>query len=106
MFKSIFVALILTAFASPGFAQSTPRVDKRQDQQDQLIDKGAASGQLNKKEIKRLEKGQTHVQKMETKAMADGKVTKHEQRRLEHAQDVQEKHIARESKDKQKTKKQ
>ena len=104
MHKSIIAALVIAAFTSPGIAlaQSTPRVDKRQENQDKRIDKGVASGQLNQKEAARLEKGQVHVQKMESKAMSDGKVTKHEKRRIEHAQDQQNKRITRERHDKQK----
>lgn len=104
MTKSIVAALVIAALASPAFAQSTPRIDKRQQLQDKRIDKGVASGQLNQKEAARLEKGQVHVQKMEQKAMSDGKVTNQEKRRIEHAQDQQNKRITRERHDKQKAK--
>lgn len=106
MQKRIVIALTLAALAWPGFvvAQSTPRIDKRQENQDKRIDKGVASGQLNQKEAARLEKGQAHVQKMEDKALSDGKVTRREKRRIEHAQDQQNKRIVRERRDKQKSK--
>lgn len=105
MHKSIVISLTIAALTSPGFAlaQSTPRVDKRQENQDRRIDKGVASGQLDQKEAARLEKGQARVQKQEDKALSDGKVTKREKRRLEHAQDQQSKRITRERRDKQKT---
>lgn len=73
----LITAAVLTALALPAFAQttSTPRIDQRQQNQQQRIDQGVQSGQLNQKEAARLEKGQARVQKMEDKAVADGKVT-------------------------------
>ena len=103
--------LAITGFAVaslilPGLvaAQSTPRIDQRQENQEKRIDKGVAAGKLNQKEAARLEKGQEHVQKVEDRAMKDGKVTKREKRRIEHTQDVQSKHIARQTHDKQNAK--
>lgn len=94
-------SLILPGLVS---AQSTPRIDQRQENQEKRIDKGVESGKLNQKEAARLEKGQEHVQKMEDRAMKDGKVTKREKRRIEHTQDVQSTRIARQKHDKQKAK--
>jgi uncharacterized membrane protein YebE (DUF533 family) len=101
-----YAIVALAALALPVWAQttSTPRIDKRQENQDQRIDKGAQSGQLNEKEAARLEKGQARVQKMEDKAAADGKVSPKERRRIEHAQDQQSRRIQRERHDKQTTK--
>jgi hypothetical protein len=106
MFRPIITAVAIAALVLPGFAlaQSTPRIDKRQENQDARIDKGVEKGQLNQKEAARLEKGQEHVQKMEDKALSDGKVTKGEKRRIEHAQDVRSKRIARQKHDNQKAK--
>ena len=100
-------AAVLAALSFPVFAQttSTPRIDQRQQNQEQRIDKGVQSGQLNQKEAARLEKGQARVQKMETKAVADGKVTAKERRKIERAQDKQSRKIAREKHDKQTAKK-
>jgi hypothetical protein len=99
----LITAAVLTALALPAFAQttSTPRVDQRQQNQQQRIDQGVQSGQLNQKEAARLDKGQARVQKMEDKAVADGKVTAKERRKLERAQDKQSRKIAREKHDKQ-----
>ena len=108
MHKSIIAAVVIAAFALPGFAlaqtTSTPRIDKRQENQEKRIDQGVKSGALNKKEAARLEKGQERVQKMEDKAMADGKVTKKEKVVIEKAQDKQSKRIARQKHDQQKAK--
>ena len=96
-------AAVIAAFAFPALAQtaSTPRIDKRQQNQQQRIDKGVQSGQLTQKEAARLEKGEARVQKMEDKAVADGKVTRKEKKHIEHAQDQQGKKIYREKHDKQ-----
>jgi hypothetical protein len=109
--NNIMSKLAITGFAVASLilpvwvaAQSTPRIDQRQENQEKRIDKGVDSGKLNQKEAARLEKGQKHVQKMEDRAMKDGKVTKQEKRRIEHTQDVQSKKIARETQDKQKAK--
>lgn len=108
MNKPIIAAIVAAAFALPSVAlaqtASTPRIDKRQENQDKRIEQGVKSGELTKKEAARLEKGQARVQKMENKAMADGKMTKKEKARIEHAQDVQSKKIKREKHDKQKAK--
>ena len=105
-FRIIAISVCLAVLPGLALAQtsSTPRVDKRQDEQQQRIDKGVASGELNQKEAARLQKGQQHVQKMEDTAVADGKVTKKERRHLESAQDKQSKKIYREKHDKQKAK--
>ncbi len=100
---TILKAAVLAALAIPALAQttSTPRVDQRQEKQQQRIDKGVQSGQLNRKEAARLEKGQARVRKMEDKAAADGKVTAKERRKIERTQDRQNRRIARQKHDKQ-----
>jgi len=104
MNKSIIAAVVATVFALPGYAlaQSTPRIDKRQENQENRIERGDEKGQLTKKEERRLEKGQAHVENLEDKATSDGKVTKREKRRIEHAQDKQSKRIYNQRHDEQK----
>ncbi|MBI4989923.1 MAG: hypothetical protein HZC23_14000 [Rhodocyclales bacterium] len=100
--KSVFAALLVSAFALPALAQtSTPRIDQRQANQQQRIDQGAQSGALTDREAARLEKGQANVQKMEDKAAADGTVTAREKARIERAQDRQSRRIARQKHDRQ-----
>ena len=77
----------------------TPRIDQRQANQEQRIDKGIASGQLNEKEAARLNKQQGHIDNMENKAKVDGTVTKKERVKIRHAQDHASRHIAREKHD-------
>jgi hypothetical protein len=108
--KTLITMAVAAAFAATaGLAAaqdpaSTARIDKRQQNQQQRIEKGVASGQLNEKEAARLQKGQQRVQKAEDKALEDGKVTKKERKKIERMQDQQSKKIARERHDKQKVK--
>ncbi|MEW6690971.1 MAG: hypothetical protein AB1452_17995 [Pseudomonadota bacterium] len=106
--KTVKLAAVIVgaALALPALAQTTsaPRIDKRQERQQQRIDKGVSSGQLTQKEAARLEKGQARVQKMEDKATADGKVSAKERRRIERAQDQQSRRIAKQRHDKQRAK--
>jgi len=100
---NLLAAAVLAALVLPAFAQtqSTPRIDTRQERQQQRIEQGVKSDALTEKEAARLEKGQARVQKAEDKAMADGQVTKKERRRVEHAQDQQSRKIRRQKHDKQ-----
>ena len=100
--RSAVFAATLAALALPVLAQTspqTPRVDQRQANQQQRIEKGEASGALNDKEAARLEQGQAHVQKVEDKAKADGVVTDKEKAHLHHAQDKQSRRIYRQKHD-------
>ena len=84
------------------FAQAeTPMIDQRQANQDQRIDQGIASGQLNKREGNRLNRQQEYVNKMEDRAMSDGVMTKRERARVGAAQNRASHHIAREKHDRQ-----
>jgi hypothetical protein len=76
-----------------------PVIDQRQMNQDQRIDQGIASGQLNKREANRLNRQQEHVNKMEDRAMSDGAMTKRERARIGAAQNRASHHIAREKHD-------
>lgn len=94
------VGIALLSLTPPAFAQET-RVDRRQDRQEQRIDRGVQSGALTPRETRRLQHGQQHVENLETRALADGTVTGREKARLEHAQDVQGKRIYRQKHDRQ-----
>lgn len=100
LFNKSFAAFVL-AVPLLAMAQTTPRIDQRQANQEQRIQQGVQSGSLTPKEAARLEKGQDHVQNMENKVKADGKVTPKERQRIEHAQDNQSRKIAREKHDRQ-----
>jgi opacity protein-like surface antigen len=91
------MVLLMTGMA---YAEGeTPGVDQRQANQEQRIDQGTASGQLNKREANRLNRQQRHVNKVEGKAKSDGVVTKKEKARIHSAQNRASRHIAREKHD-------
>ena len=92
---------VLTALSLPVFAQttSTPRIDQRQSNQEQRIDKGSASGALTKRETRRLEKEQTLINKAEDKAKADGSVSAKERKRLTKMQNHASRDIYRQKHD-------
>jgi len=96
--KAAVIGIVALAVVAPALAQET-RVDRRQDRQEQRIDKGVQSGALTPHETKKLERGQRHVEALETRAQADGVVTAREKVRLEHAQDVQSKRIYKQKHD-------
>lgn len=101
-FTRLVPALVLGLSLLPlsAFAQTaTPGIDQRQANQEKRIDQGVGSGQLNKRETKRLEKGQARVNRMENRAKADGKVTKKERAHVQHAQNTQSKRIYRQKHD-------
>lgn len=97
--KTLAVAATLAVATVGAFAQAasspaaTPRVDQRQANQEKRIDQGIASGELNKRETRRLEKEQNVINRAEDKAKADGTVTKVERRRLHKMQNHASKDI-------------
>lgn len=103
MFTRAFLISLITAAAVPVYAQTaTPGIDARQERQQQRIDQGVASGELNQREAGRLERQQDRIQGMEDKAKADGVVTKQERRAVQGAQNRASRNIAREKHDRQK----
>lgn len=102
MIRSIAMASVLAALCTGAYAQADmPRVDRRQANQEQRIERGVASGTLTPREAGRLEAGQARVERMENRAEADGRVTRRERARLHHTQDVQSARIYRQKHDRQ-----
>lgn len=98
------LAALLAAIAIPALAQTpnptaTPRIDKREANQERRIEQGERSGQLTPREAARLEKGEARIDNMEAKAKADGVVTPQERKRLRHAEDRESRRIYREKHD-------
>ena len=101
--RAFLISLIAAAVAVPVYAQTdTPKVDARQEHQQERIQQGIASGELNQREAARLEKEQGRIAAHEEKAKADGVVTKEERRKLNREQDRASRHIAKEKHDRQK----
>ncbi len=101
--RAFLMSLIAAAVAIPVYAQTdTPKADARQERQQERIDQGIASGELNQREAGRLQKEQERIATHEEKAKADGVVTKEERRKLNREQNRASRHIKREKHDRQK----
>lgn len=79
------VALML-GFGATSWA-GTPVVHTRHYLQEQRIDQGVASGELNQREAARLDARQEHIANVEARAKADGVVTRKERARLHQKQE-------------------
>jgi hypothetical protein len=91
--------MALSAFAATAAGTDTPRIDQRQANQEQRIDKGIASGELTKPEARRMNRQQAVVNRAEDRAKADGIVTAQERKRLTKAQNATSKRIYRQKHD-------
>ena len=89
------------ALGTPSSPTATPRVEQREAKQERRIEQGEQSGQLTRREAKRLQAEQGRVERAEDKAKADGKVTAQEHARLNHMQDRASRDIYREKHDRQ-----
>jgi opacity protein-like surface antigen len=96
------VSGIMLLMTGRAFAEAeTPVIDQRQMNQEQRIDGGIASGQLNEREANRLNKQQEQVNKMENRAKSDGVMTEKERARISAAQARASRPITREKHDRQ-----
>ncbi len=97
-----FIGGAIVFLTSMAYAQTeTPMIDQRQMNQEQRIDRGIASGQLNQRETARLDREQNRIDRMENRAKADGVVTRRERARIGAAEDRASQHIYREKHDRQ-----
>jgi hypothetical protein len=93
------VSALLLASATAYAKAETPGIDQRQANQEQRIDQGIASGQLNQHETNRLEREQTRINRMEDRAKADGVVTNKERAKINRAQNRASRDIYRQKHD-------
>ena len=88
--------------ATPARADNYEQIiDRRQDRQEDRIDQGIRSGELNRREAARLERGQAHVNRMENRTLSDGHISRAEFRRIEGAQNNQSHRIYQQKHDRQ-----
>lgn len=92
----LLAALLLTGSA---FAASPAEPVQRDVNQQQRIEQGLKSGQLNTREAARLEGEETHVEKMEANALKDGHMSKQEKVRINRAENRVSGDISREKHD-------
>jgi hypothetical protein len=89
-FTTLATGITLAVASIGAFAQvsvPTPRVDQREANQQARIDAGVASGQLSRREARRLEREQAQIRAVERQAKSDGIVTPREHRQLERMQE-------------------
>lgn len=103
------VTILSLTLVSSIFAQSTSdgsatsRIDAREARQEQRIEHGMASGTLTSQETARLNAGQARVDNAQTRASADGTVNTRERAQLSKMQNKQNRHIARQKHDRQRS---
>lgn len=88
-----------TLFSVAAFAQSTGSVVQRDINQQQRIEQGLQSGQLNTREAARLEREEAGVERMESRALKDGNLSDAEKARINNAQNRLSRDIYREKHD-------
>ncbi len=95
----LIIALVAVATGN-AFAQSAGNESvQRNINQQQRIEQGLQSGQLNTREAARLEREESRVERMESNAMKDGRVTSNEAQRINQAQNRVSNDIYREKHD-------
>lgn len=85
--------------AAPERGTATPLIDQREQRQQDRIRAGRESGDLTKKEGRRLRAEQKGIDRMQQRAEADGSVTHKERERIRHAQRHAAKDIHRQKND-------
>lgn len=104
--KKFFVMILILIFISGNaYAQTaTPRVQRRQVNQQQRIKEGVRSGELTRREAVRMEARQARIQHDKKVAKSDGVVTPEERAKLNREQNAASRRIYREKHDAQKRK--
>lgn len=97
--RTMLLSALALALAVPAASQETPKVDKRQENQEKRIEQGVESGELTKKEAGRLEAGQEKLEAKEAAAKSDGVVTKKERKQLNKSAQQQSNHVAKQKHD-------
>jgi hypothetical protein len=98
--KIVLALSIATLLSGAAFADTAAEKDQQRDvNQQQRIEQGLQSGQLNTKEAGRLEREQQHVDRMEAHDLKDGHISAAEQMRLDKAQNAASADIARQKHD-------
>lgn len=87
-------ALFLAASTLPGAAQAW-RTERREDNQQQRIWRGAMKGDLTPRELRNLARQQHRIDRAQQRAAADGVITPRERRELKRMQDRASRNIYR-----------
>jgi len=85
--KTAIALAVATLFSGAALAQTTGSTVQRDVNQQDRIEQGLQSGELNTREAGQLEKQEATVDKMQSKALKDGTLSPAEKTRLDRAQD-------------------
>lgn len=93
--KTMLMSAALAAFLLPATAQNTnsPRIDQREQNQQQRIGEGIENGSLTAGEATRLERKEAVINREENRMKSDGNLTPQERARLTHQQNVMSRRI-------------
>lgn len=93
---ALIAAFTLTLAADAALAGTNdPGIQQREQNQQQRIDQGVASGQLTPREAGKLDAQQARIQQREARMKADGNLTAAERRKLTREQDRASRNIYR-----------
>lgn len=95
------LALLIASLMLTAHADARPD-QRRERRQEARIQQGVQSGELTKREARRLEAEQKHIDNVQERVGADGAVTPAEQRRLNRKQNRMNRDIYRQKHDAQK----
>ena len=83
MFKKLLIVGLMASATATAFGQTaTPRIDKREANQEQRINQGVESGALTNRETKTLDAREGRIARNEAAAKSDGVVTRAERAKL------------------------
>ena len=89
------IALVTTIAGAASADTATPRIDHRRAVERTRIHEGVRSGQLTRREARRLNMRQGDIRRVERRSKADGFVSRRECARLNHMQNRQDRRIFR-----------
>src|ERR1700759_5228304 len=100
IFSILFTVSVLFGSVAMVSAQThTPKINERERNQQRRINQGIKSGELNRREARRLEAQEGRIRADEKIDKADGKVTPKERRQLERELNRTSKHICNQKHD-------
>src|SRR5262245_58205381 len=91
--RRILLASVFLAVPAAAMAQTVGSDVQRDVNQQQRIEQGLQSGQLNTGEAARLERGESRIDKMESNALKDGTLSPAEKARITNAQNRESQQI-------------
>jgi hypothetical protein len=99
MIKTTMAVIVGTLLSGAALAQSVGTEIQRNINQQERIEQGLKSGQLNTREAARLEREESRVERMQSRALRDGNLSAAEKNRIDAAQDKVSRDIYREKHD-------